>query len=93
MNHPADPRGTHKSHCCVRHGCKYGEPDCPVASGEIEQLYDCEECAWDTEEDRQLERIRKKAEICDDFIQLCTHSNPLRLMESLGELYQKALLI
>jgi len=58
MNHPADPRETHKSHCCVRHGCKYGEPDCPVASGEVEQLYDCESCAWDKEEFSELEELR-----------------------------------
>ena len=88
-----DNAEVHKTHCCLKHGCKYGEDDCPVASGEIDQLYDCEECAWDNEEDRQLTIIRKKAEICDDFVELCIKSSPLRLMESLGELYQKALLI
>jgi hypothetical protein len=34
----------HETHCCVDHGCKYGDHDCPVASGEVEQKYDCEEC-------------------------------------------------
>lgn len=35
----------HGSHCCVRHGCKYGDSDCPVASARIEQLYPCEDCS------------------------------------------------
>ncbi len=34
----------HESHCCVDHGCKYGDDDCPVVSGQIKQLYDCEDC-------------------------------------------------
>lgn len=29
----------HETHCCVDHGCKYGDHDCPVASGEVEQKY------------------------------------------------------
>ncbi len=37
--------GVHASHCCKWHGCKYGDPDCPVASGEAEQEYPCEYCS------------------------------------------------
>jgi hypothetical protein len=33
----------HASHCCRKHGCKYGDDDCPVAAGTIEQEYDCED--------------------------------------------------
>lgn len=36
--------GAHPSHCCKWHGCKYGDSDCPVVSGEVEQLYLCEWC-------------------------------------------------
>jgi hypothetical protein len=36
--------GVHAAHCCKWHGCKYGDPDCPVASGEVEQEYQCEDC-------------------------------------------------
>lgn len=36
--------GVHKSHCCILHGCKYNECDCPVNAGEITQSYICEEC-------------------------------------------------
>lgn len=30
------------SHCCKRHGCKYGYEDCPVVSGEVTQEYSCQ---------------------------------------------------
>lgn len=39
--------GVHVSHCCKLHGCKYGDDDCPVVNGEVEQLYVCEECLFD----------------------------------------------
>lgn len=39
--------GVHKTHCCVIHGCKYGDEDCPVVGGEIEQQYTCEYCDFD----------------------------------------------
>ena len=29
--------GMHEGHCCVLHGCKYGDEDCPVISGETQQ--------------------------------------------------------
>lgn len=34
----------HVTHCCKWHGCKYGDPDCPVVLGLIRQEYICEEC-------------------------------------------------
>lgn len=35
----------HKAHCCVIHGCKYGEDeDCPVVNRQIEQCYPCPTC-------------------------------------------------
>jgi hypothetical protein len=37
--------GVHAAHCCKWHGCKYGDPDCPVANGEVEQRYPCEYCS------------------------------------------------
>lgn len=36
----------HTEHCCVVHGCKYGHEDCPVANGQKDQSYPCEECEW-----------------------------------------------
>lgn len=35
-------RGTHAAHCCKRHGCKYGDEDCPVVLGSAAQSYACE---------------------------------------------------
>ncbi len=39
-----DKVGVHRTHCCVVHGCKYGDKDCPVAMGELLQDYICEAC-------------------------------------------------
>ena len=36
--------GTHRSHCCLIHGCKYGEFDCPVQNKFINQTDSCENC-------------------------------------------------
>ena len=34
----------HRRHCCIRHGCKYGDDGCPVAKGEIKQYGPCWYC-------------------------------------------------
>lgn len=36
--------GIHQTHCCIIHGCKYGDEDCPVVQKVIEQSYLCEDC-------------------------------------------------
>jgi len=41
---PREQWGVHASHCCLEHGCKYGDDDCPVCTTEIKQRYKCEEC-------------------------------------------------
>ncbi len=35
---------THQVHCCVIHGCKYGDKDCPVENKEITQAHNCMDC-------------------------------------------------
>lgn len=40
----------HDTHCCIDHGCKYGEDDCPVANGVRKQCYLCEQCGLETED-------------------------------------------
>jgi hypothetical protein len=40
----------HTRHCCFKHGCKYGDEDCPVATGEEKQEYKCESCNWESDE-------------------------------------------
>lgn len=40
---PKERWGTHATHCCKRHGCKYGNnKDCPVTLDLIKQVYPCE---------------------------------------------------
>ena len=33
---------SHETHCCKRHGCKYGDKNCPVVLGNVKQEYGCE---------------------------------------------------
>ncbi len=37
--------GVHQAHCCNKHGCKYGDSDCPVEVGLAPQEYPCETCS------------------------------------------------
>ena len=39
--------GVHETHCCVLHGCKYGDDDCPVVNKLTKQKYICEQCEED----------------------------------------------
>ena len=42
-----DNKGVHQTHCCVLHGCKYGDDNCPVENEEIVQTCICESCDYD----------------------------------------------
>jgi len=50
-DHPGS--GTHITHCCIHHGCKYGDEDCPVAQGKVRQEFPCEQCSWEEDEERE----------------------------------------
>lgn len=52
--------GTHSSHCCKKHGCKYGDDDCPVHHGHIIQDYPCEWC-----NDPHSQYLDAAKEMCD----------------------------
>lgn len=41
---PQDSWGVHRTHCCSKHGCKYGHADCPVVVGILKQDHPCEYC-------------------------------------------------
>lgn len=47
-----DDWGVHQTHCCFKHGCKYGydaiQKECPVYVGKIKQEYPCESCDNDS---------------------------------------------
>ena len=42
----ADRIGVHRTHCCILHGCKYGDSDCPVVNAQVKQDYTCEDCDY-----------------------------------------------
>lgn len=46
---PESKKDVHTEHCCILHGCKYGEDDyyCTVATGRKPQSYPCESCNYD----------------------------------------------
>ena len=57
-------RCVHTEHCCVVHGCKYGEEYCPVEQRHKRQSYLCERCVDIFEEDNKQAKLQKqKAEI------------------------------
>lgn len=37
----------HQCHCCVLHGCKYGDKRCPVVKRKVVQDAQCEDCEDD----------------------------------------------
>ncbi len=49
--------GVHATHCCKWHGCKYGDPDCPIVNGEVEQEYLCEDCYYYLEEESYYKKM------------------------------------
>ena len=38
----------HDAHCCKKHGCKYGDDDCPVVLGIEPGVRECEYCAMES---------------------------------------------
>lgn len=62
--------GVHESYCCVLHGCKYGDEDCPVEEGVTKQQYACEFCGDDGI--KNLEQLAR-------HMQLSKMSNELKI--------------
>lgn len=60
--------GVHETHCCVYHGCKYGDDDCPVVSGELKQAYPCEECREEHPRDRATRELLMLAQQLVDLL-------------------------
>jgi hypothetical protein len=52
-----NPCGTHASHCCLRHTCKYGDEHCPVQLRLVEQDGPCEDCANMTPHERASDAL------------------------------------
>lgn len=66
--------GVHISHCCYIHGCKYGDEDCPVVSGEVSQKHLCYDCSEEYEPYtlEELEQLRKTKSYRPTYKQLKT---------------------
>ena len=47
---PKERWGVHETHCCVVHGCKYGDSNCPIELGLTKQRFCCEMCEEDENE-------------------------------------------
>lgn len=45
-------KDVHTEHCCIHHGCKYGDEDCTVTTGKAPQSFPCEYCGEDEREDK-----------------------------------------
>lgn len=58
----SEDRDVHTEHCCIKHGCKYGEPDeCTVCNGTKTQSYPCEYCLEDEEDNSSNTLIEEQA--------------------------------
>ena len=57
----------HASHCCKWHGCKYGNDDCPVVTGKIDQKYLCEWCDVDLANEEYHKEVLKNIEEIKTF--------------------------
>jgi hypothetical protein len=58
-----DRIGVHQTHCCIIHGCKYGNKDCPVVLGEIDQTYLCEDCSWSSKSELEIKAWDKVKQV------------------------------
>lgn len=52
--------GVHQTHCCARHGCVYGEPDCPVYMSRIKQDFPCEDCRPPQDVEAQIRELKRE---------------------------------
>lgn len=59
--------GAHPTHCCKWHGCKYGDPDCPVVTGKVKQVYLCEDCYESLKEEDYYRWVIKTIEEIKEF--------------------------
>lgn len=55
--------GTHETHCCARHGCKYGDgSSCPVEANVVIQAYACEFCHSTAYLNEQIASLKSELE-------------------------------
>ncbi len=54
----ARPTDVHTEHCCVYHGCCYGDDDCTVVKKILVQSYPCDLCDWAKKAYEEAQRFR-----------------------------------
>lgn len=55
-------KDAHTEHCCLQHGCKYGDDDCTVITGKAEQSFRCELCLEEDEWDQMITKLEDENE-------------------------------
>lgn len=61
------PKDVHTEHCCAKHGCKYGQPECPVANGQKPQSFPCEDCQWEAKHRPELQDLAKLRGVLEEL--------------------------
>ncbi len=51
---------THQEHCCMKHGCKYNEWDCPMVVGRAGATRSCEVCDEEGAEKLRIDRAKTR---------------------------------
>ena len=82
-------KDAHTEHCCLTHGCKYGEEDCTVTTGKFPQSYDCEECELDSQ-DPYLIRIKELEAVLSKFVNWTTNEAGTKALGDDVELWELA---
>jgi hypothetical protein len=52
--------GTHTSHCCGKHGCKYSKEDCPVVTKTHPQEFACEYCGSEKDIQKKIAELQEE---------------------------------
>jgi len=60
--------GVHIGHCCEKHGCKYADEFCPVASGMFKQDHPCESCSWSQERENEVLDEMSDEDLVDELV-------------------------
>lgn len=90
-------KDAHTEHCCSKHGCKYGQEDCTVATGQKEQSHPCEYCAEEVKADRDtlLDEVREVL-VSFGYGEKNGFDNPVSAVHAMGDkildLEQKSLI-
>lgn len=79
-------KDAHTEHCCSKHGCKYGQADCTVATGQKEQSHPCDYCAEEVKADRDtlLDEVRE-ALAASGFGELNGFDNPVLAIHAMSD--------